>query len=601
MKNHYLLTHILSPVFLGVCFLGCTGGSQYRALLEQADSLMATYPDSAYALLNSIDSVSLHSQRKNVRMRYELLLAEAQNKLCIPFRTDSVLREVVCYYDRHGSSNQQLKARYLLGCTYRDLHEAPIALLTWEDAITAADTTSADCDYATLFRVYGQMAQIYMRQHLPEEQLKAQMQMSHFALLAEDTLNNLRGQLLCNSAYYTLGDTAAIFANSETVRKQYLDLGLTKEAAKVYPTPIHVAVENSQYERARKMMDEYEQHSGLFDSEGNIKDPTRAQYHYYKGVYYLGIHLIDSAEMQFRHLLSDSIHIIDAYRGLFALYNKVHKEDSAIKYGPLYEDAMGRFLDNQNGDAIIQAQAMYDYSRQEKIATSTKRKSQIIIFSALIIGLLFVLAALITYLIYLKKKNAIQKERQILLINYNLTKQELEDSRKTVLILRRTNKRQQNTSELLTKEKQKVNRLENEVTYLEKLLDSSIYNDLSSDNAKLGVIQLFHYIATPKTIKDGILFHVTNARRASEKEWEMLIEVIRLHYPTFFAYITVKYHLSKQKYRICILSRLSFNVSEMSTLLQTSPTTISNARIAISKTLFNIGSSNGLNERLAKL
>ena len=63
-------------------------------------------------------------------MRYELLLAEAQNKLGHPFTTDSVLRRVVGYYDRHGSANQRLKSRYLLGCAYRDLHEAPIALLT---------------------------------------------------------------------------------------------------------------------------------------------------------------------------------------------------------------------------------------------------------------------------------------------------------------------------------------------------------------------------------------------------------------------------------------------------------------------------------------
>ena len=587
----------------------------YRALLARADSLMIVQPDSAYALLCSVDSADLQRQQKAVRMCYEMLLAEAQNKLYIPFTTDSLLREVADYYNSlwhkyilhfscftsHSASNEALKSLYLLGCAYRDMHEAPIALLTWEDAIAAADTTAADCDYATLFRVYGQMAEIYKWQHLPEMQLKAQKNFSRFALLAGDTLNHLRGQLLCNSAYYALGDTAAIFATSEAVRKQFLDLGLMKEAAKIYPTPIHVAVDNDQYGRARKMMDEYEQHSGLFDSEGNIKDSSRAQYHYLKGLYYLGINKIDSAEMQFRKLCKVNNEILDAYRGLFMLYQNKHYTDSAFRYGRLYEEAMSRFLDNQNGDAIIQAQAMYDYSRQEKVVTAAKRKSQIIIFSSVIIGILLVSAALITYLIYLKKKNAIQKERQILLINYNHTKQELEDSRKTVLILRESNKRLQNTSERLTKEAQRVNRLENQVTYIGKLLDGSIYNNLSSDNARLGVIQFFHDIATPITIKDGSLVHVENARKASEKDWKMLIEVIRLHYPNFYAFITVKNHLSKQKYRICILSRLSFDVSEMSTLLQTSPTTISNARIAISKTLFNIGSSYGLNERLAEL
>ena len=68
-------------------------------------------------------------------MRYELLLAEAQNKLCHSFTTDSVLREVVRYYDRHGSANDRLRSRYVLGCAYRDLHEAPRALECYQDAI----------------------------------------------------------------------------------------------------------------------------------------------------------------------------------------------------------------------------------------------------------------------------------------------------------------------------------------------------------------------------------------------------------------------------------------------------------------------------------
>ena len=128
MNKVRLLRHILTPVLLVILVSGCSGGQHYCALLEQADSLMTGQPDSAYALLCAIDSADLHSQRKSVRMRYELLRAEAQNKLYIPFRTDSVLREVANYYDRHGSSNDRLRSRYALGCAYRDLHEAPRAI-----------------------------------------------------------------------------------------------------------------------------------------------------------------------------------------------------------------------------------------------------------------------------------------------------------------------------------------------------------------------------------------------------------------------------------------------------------------------------------------
>ena len=63
-------------------------------------------------------------------MRYEVLLAEAMNKSYVSFTTDSVLKQVVRYYDRHGSPNEQLKAHYLLGCAYRDMGEAPAECFT---------------------------------------------------------------------------------------------------------------------------------------------------------------------------------------------------------------------------------------------------------------------------------------------------------------------------------------------------------------------------------------------------------------------------------------------------------------------------------------
>lgn len=50
MNKLRLLRHLLTPALLLIFLFGCTGGRQYCSLLEQADSLMATCPDSAYAL-----------------------------------------------------------------------------------------------------------------------------------------------------------------------------------------------------------------------------------------------------------------------------------------------------------------------------------------------------------------------------------------------------------------------------------------------------------------------------------------------------------------------------------------------------------------------
>ena len=148
----------LSIILLSLLFVACGGNHRYTALMQQADSLLtADNATAAYRLLAAADTQKTAWHRSQ-RMAYELLKAEAQNKAYIDFKTDSILRPVAQYYDSHGTSNQRLRAHYILGCAYRDMKEAPLAIITWETAIDCADTTAADCDFATLFRVYGQMA-----------------------------------------------------------------------------------------------------------------------------------------------------------------------------------------------------------------------------------------------------------------------------------------------------------------------------------------------------------------------------------------------------------------------------------------------------------
>ena len=81
-------------------------------------------------------------------------------------------QELADWFDRHGSANEQMLAHYLLGRCYADMHEAPMALHCYQEAISRADTTTADCDFAQLSRVYGQSATIFYKQGLYRNSLE---------------------------------------------------------------------------------------------------------------------------------------------------------------------------------------------------------------------------------------------------------------------------------------------------------------------------------------------------------------------------------------------------------------------------------------------
>ena len=188
MNRHIAIYLLTAFVLFSACGDGRNG--RFAAWLEGTDSLMRTRPDSAYALLEGMKDTA-GMLPLSLRMRYHLLHAKAQNKAYVDFTTDSLLLSLTDYYDRHGTPNEQMLAYYLLGCTYRDMGEAPKAIESYPTALDRVDTTVEDCDYYDLSRVYAQMATTFHQQNLPEDELRARRMYEKYAWKAKDTLDAL--------------------------------------------------------------------------------------------------------------------------------------------------------------------------------------------------------------------------------------------------------------------------------------------------------------------------------------------------------------------------------------------------------------------------
>ena len=606
----------IAPFIVVLVLIACRRSNpEAAALLARADSLLNPPPSTAAqsqgadtppaggpqgaVALHLLDSVQ-HQARtawpKADRMRYEVLLAEAMNKAYKDFTTDSVLKQVVRYYDRRGSRNQQLKARYLLGCAYRDMGEAPAAINAWQEAVDCADTLSKDCDYRTLYRVYGQMAALFYRQYLPEEQLEANKNFAKYTLLSGDTLSYIRGLLLKNDALEALGDTDAVLQNVEYTRQLYLERGMRKEAAQVYPSAIHIALDRGEYEKVDSMMQIYEKESGLFDEQGTIA-PTREIYYYYKGLYLLQTSRPDSAEFQFRRLLNYENNLVDAYRGFVSLYLWKENEDSLRKYTILYEDAMTNYLEETQTQAIVQAERMYDYSRQQRIAAAQKRKADILALT----GTLFVLALITTIAFIVRRfKSANEQERKKHLkvrAQYGEAIQKLAQVKREIGILQRNTSNNDHAMNLLKQEKNELaQQYENEIEKLKTEL-ASYKETQDAVKGKADIISRFHTTAKPhlETDETGQSRRV-GARAASEDEWNQLIEMVRLCYPRFYVHL-MEHSLSDLRLHVCILTRLGFENKEIVTLAKSSVQSVSNARITLAK-IFGLTSTKSLDDYL---
>ena len=153
--------------------------------------------------------------------------------------------------------------------------------------------------------------------------------------------------------------------------------GYRKPAASFYALILRELVDKGEILKAKDYMSSYEAESGYFDSNNNI-EKGREAYYYNKGLYYMAVEKYDSAEYIFRKELRDGKDFNNqnaGSRGLALLFQKKHMPDSAAKYA-LYSYAMNDSVYAQMAmQEVERTHAMYDYSRNQKIAEQAKEKA----------------------------------------------------------------------------------------------------------------------------------------------------------------------------------------------------------------------------------
>ena len=284
-----------------------------------------------FVLLLALTCCTTEADRN--RMRAVLDSINGRNRSGQPFTVKEV-QPYVEFFDDHGTSNDRLLAHYLLGRAYYDHGEAPMALQCYQDATDCADTTAADCNYAQLARIYGQMAQVFYSQGLYQEQLQKTRVSVKYAWKGKDTLAALMSYEQESQAYRNLNMPDSLLYICEHVSQLYRNYGYPNYAAIALYSTLSTLIHRQEFDKARQNMQIYESESGFFDSHGNIQK-GREIYYRIKGLYFLHTNILDSAEYYFRKELHDGTDFNNqnaAAKSLSELYRHLHQPDSVAKY-----------------------------------------------------------------------------------------------------------------------------------------------------------------------------------------------------------------------------------------------------------------------------
>ncbi|MCR5780489.1 MAG: hypothetical protein K6G70_08120, partial [Bacteroidaceae bacterium] len=475
--------------------------------------------------------------RRDRTMHAALMQLQADNQAYTIFTSDSAARALVRYFDHPWhNANDRLLAYYLLGRAHADIGEAPQAIEDYQTAIERADTTAADCDFYVLSAVYGQMAELFGRQHLYDQELEAWYLYGKCSQRAEDDQEYIRSFLFAADVYFAKDEAKQAEECIKRARDLYLKAQLPCEAAKVYASDIHYSVCNHQFDDVKEKMDIYEQESMLFDSLGNI-ERGREIYYYDKGAYYLGVCEIDSAELWFRKLLLFPENALDAYRGLLETYRYKAIPDSIFKYSQLFEDALSDYLDMKETEAVAQSLFLYNYNRHLRTAQEAQSKAQrrlTVINGCIAIILLLVSIGYYSYSRMLKKERKREHALNITQQNYIAVSnayRELEDKYRL----------HQVQSEQIQQELQELSGQKEQLNILAKSLQEK------------NIEGYYYSHDLVRQITDAAIGRTTTP---SPKQLEHLFRLFTDAFPHFIDFVDKTHSLTDYEWYVCIFTDL---------------------------------------------
>lgn len=424
--NRFVIIFLLMSFLLVSC-----DNRQTKSLLQDVETYIQERPDSALLVLRKVDSLTLNT--KSLRARYSVLFAMALDKNYIDTTALSILEPTVAYYEKFGSPKDKMLSYYYLGRIYSNRKDYPNAVIYYLQALRES---SAD-DYYHKGLAYEALANAYSASFNTEEELRN-------AILAHDCFDKIRDKNLALSRY----KIAQAYHNNEQFdladslySSVYSGLDSTSKLA-FYAMEDQVSNdlqrEGPDVERDIKLLEYVAEH------RGNLTLTS-----YYEYAYLL---LLIGNKSTAENILSQLSEIDESVETMeiryrIAKYEEHDKEALTLLKGLLlYQNDV---VKKQLAQSVFKAQS--DYYRltaevSEQKSTIANQRSVIILIAGLMMaGLL--------YIVFMKRKTALIREKdrlaqaveeseKLLETVRNRAKQEKEERDKDIFDLKSLNERE---------------------------------------------------------------------------------------------------------------------------------------------------------------
>ena len=494
-----LITKALPFLLLCTTFFSCRDGGRTESILRTADSLMEGHPDSALSILRR-DSLEICRSGKDYRLWYALSRTEDDDKCYILHVSDSTMRAAANYYNSHDSDFQRVRANYLLGRVYCDMHLYGHALTSFNKAITVESENDS-----TINRYKARSATwagyVYEVKGLHKDALR-------YNKLAYGYAKQAGAQV---TEVYSLRD----------IGRSYSYLKQNNTAIPYYRQAAKKAKAIGDANLYNMVMEEL---AGIYIEEGQLDDAYSAlntpflattdkdiSSHYYVWAYYFEhTGQLDSAVAYNKRGMSYSNNTEkrDACLDIIRILNKQGKRDEAMEYYDkysVYSDSVTASELNETSDMLSQVEKNIDIERKNTVLAETKTNLTILL-SVIIFTVIVVSLILIKHYSNVKKRIREQQERAN---NYlsQLQETEMQKMKRNEERIAQLETELSVSNEKLTEIRKSLMR--NEAEMLAKQNEHMLFKEkhrelLIADLADTDVYKLYH---TPNAVPSSADYH----------------------------------------------------------------------------------------------
>lgn len=532
---------------------------------------MEECPDSAQIYLSLLDS-TIQLEPEETRMYYGLLTTKAQDKKFIRHESDSLMKEVVCFYESYGDKEKLMEAYYYLGSVYRDMKDAPRAIGAFQQAMKIGENSHR---YDLLGRIYEQMGTLLAYQSLYEDALKI-YKISYVYNLKRETGSGLvyalrnqgrmyeslnqpdSAEYYYQAAYekaFEINNQRAINAISIELGSFYLDLGKLDSAKNVF-SKIPVFKEDAIYLQTLAKIYEL------------TSQPDSAQLYYQQT-------LQEDKKDQNIYLKSKS------YKALAELEAQRGNYHSAYNYALNSLKIEDTIEKETRTEAIGKINALYNYQHTEKenqqlLLENEHKQNQVYL---LIIGLLIIVGAAILYTNYTRKQKRLAQEQAKRLSmlkdeQYKNSRTYIRENEKKIAALETRLQQTEGEKDALQKELIQSQKALLEVSNQKIEMSLNEKDCLEASLRQSDIYQLFHQVVR----RDD------EFRSFTEESWRQLQQIIDETYNDFTTRLCAFYpQITEHELRICYLIKIRIRTKDIAKILSCSLSGISNSRTRLYK------------------